>query len=60
MNNQLTQNLQFWLRNGKKLLGNSLLVGLGQEKQQHPAVHTGGVNKNGSVAVAVALATCER
>ena len=34
---------------------NSLLVGLGQDQQQHLTVHTGGVIKRRVVAVAVAI-----
>ena len=31
----------------------SLLIGLGQDQQQHPAVHSGGLAGGGSVALAV-------
>ena len=34
-------------------LQNSLLMGLGQDHQQYPAVHTGGVNRGRFVALAV-------
>ena len=30
-------------------------MGLGQDQQQHPAVHTGGVRRAGLVAVAVVV-----
>ena len=33
----------------------SILMGLGQTQHQHPAVHTGGAYRGGSVAVAVAI-----
>ena len=36
-------------------LCDSLLMGLGQEQQQHPAVHTGELAGGGSVAVAVGV-----
>ena len=47
----MAQKLQFWLRRGPKLssgflgLHNSLLMCLGQDQQQDPAVHTGGVSR---------------
>ena len=34
---------------------NSLLMGLGQDQQQHPTVHIGGISRGGSVAVAVGV-----
>ena len=34
---------------------NSLLIGLGQEQEQHPAMHSGGVSKGRSVAVVVGV-----
>ena len=38
-----------------KTVFGTLLVGLGQEQQQHPAVHTGKLAGGGSVAVAVGV-----
>ena len=32
-----------------------IMMGLGQEQQRHPAVHTGGVSRGGSKAVAVGV-----
>ena len=48
-----SENFKIWFRNVKKLLciksrnlyiGNSLLMGPGQDQQQHPAVNTEGVS----------------
>ena len=36
-------------------LHNSLLMGQGQDQQQHPAVHIGGISRGGSVALAVGV-----
>ena len=56
-----SKNLQFWLRNGQNLprgkksnfLGNSLLIGLGQDQQKHMCM--GESTVRGSVAVAVGV-----
>ena len=39
----------------KKSLLDSLLMGLGQDQQQYPVVHTVGVRRGGSVAVVVCV-----
>ena len=41
-----------WKKNRFLGLCNSLLMGLGQDQKQHPAVHTGGISK-GTVRVCV-------
>ena len=49
--------MQFWLRHGKKKLGlrNSLLMGVGQDQQQHMLRILGELAGGGSVAVAVCV-----
>ena len=41
-------------------LYNTFSMGLGQDQEQHPAVHTGELVVGGSVAVVLALVTCDR